>query len=84
MKNSEVYAIMLNLPLVIKTSTKCVRVCECVCVCVCARAHARARTQSCLTLCDFMDCSLPGSSVHGISQATILVWVAISYVKASS
>ena len=84
MKNSEVYAIMLNLPLVIKTSTKCVSVCECVCVCVCVCARARARTQSCLTLCDFMDCSLPGSSVHGISQATILVWVAISYVKASS
>ena len=34
--------------------------------------------QSCLTLCDPMDCSLPGSSVHGISQARILEWVAIS------
>ena len=29
-------------------------------------------TQLCLTLCDPMDCSLPGSSVHGISQARIL------------
>ena len=29
-------------------------------------------TQSCLTLCDPMDCSLPGSSVHGILQARIL------------
>ena len=46
MKNSEVYAIMLNLPLVIKTSTKCVRVCECVCVCVCARARMRAHVLS--------------------------------------
>ena len=33
--------------------------------------------QSCLTLCDPMDCSLPGFSVHGISQARILEWVAI-------
>ena len=32
---------------------------------------------SCLTLCDPMDCSLPGSSVHGILQARILEWVAI-------
>ena len=34
--------------------------------------------QSCPTLCDPMDCSPPGSSVHGISQARILEWVAIS------
>ena len=34
--------------------------------------------QSCPTLCDPMDCSLPGSSVHGIFQARILEWVAIS------
>ena len=33
-------------------------------------------TQSCLTLCDPMDCSLTGSSVHSISQARILEWVA--------
>ena len=36
-------------------------------------------TQSCLTLCDPMDCSLPGSSVHGILQARILEWVAIPF-----
>ena len=34
--------------------------------------------QSCPTLCDPMDCSLPGSSVHGIFQSKILEWVAIS------
>ena len=34
--------------------------------------------QSCLTLCDPMDCSPPGASVHGILQARILAWVAIS------
>ena len=37
--------------------------------------------QLCLTLCDPMDCSLPGSSVHGIFQARILQWVAISFSK---
>ena len=40
-------------------------------MCVCEVA------QSCLTLCDPMDCSPPGSSVHGILQARILEWVAI-------
>ena len=41
-------------------------------------------TKSCLTLCDPMDCSPPGSSVHGISQARILKWIAISFSRASS
>ena len=36
-------------------------------------------TQSCLTLSDPMDCSLPGSSVHGIFQARILEWGAIAF-----
>ena len=35
--------------------------------------------QSCLTLSDLMDCSLPGSSVHGIFQARVLEWVAIAF-----
>ena len=35
--------------------------------------------QLCLTLCDLMDCSPPGSSVHGISQTRILEWVAVSF-----
>ena len=38
-------------------------------------------TQSCPTLCDLMDGSLPGSSVHGIFQARILEWVAVSTIK---
>ena len=37
-----------------------------------------------LTLCDPMDCSLPGSSVYGIFQARILEWVAISFSRRSS
>ena len=40
------------------------------------RACTRAKSlQLCLTLCDFRDCSLPGSSVHGILQARKLEWV---------
>ena len=42
-----------------------------VCVCVCVHV--------CPTLCDPMDCSPTGSSIHGISQAGILEWVAISF-----
>ena len=38
-------------------------------------------SQSCLTLCDPMDCSLPGPSVHGILQARILEWVAIPFSR---
>ena len=56
----------------------------CVCVCVCVCVHARVCTQSCLMLCDFVDYSLPGSSVHGISQARILEWVAVSSSRGSS
>ena len=40
--------------------------------------------QSCPTLCDPMDCSPPGFSVHGISQARILGWVTISSFRGSS
>ena len=40
--------------------------------------------QSCPTLCDPVDCSRPGSSVHGILQARILKWVAISFSRGSS
>ena len=40
--------------------------------------------QSCPTLCDPVDCSPPGSSVHGILQARVLEWVAISFSRGSS
>ena len=45
--------------------------------------HAKL-LQSCLTLCNPMDCSLPGSPVHGILQARILKSVAISSPRGSS
>ena len=41
-------------------------------------------TQLYLTLCDPMDCSPPGSSIHGILQARILEWVAIPFSRGSS
>ena len=43
----------------------------------------REVAQSCLTLCDLMDCRLPGSSVHGIFQARVLQWVVISFSRGS-
>ena len=53
----------------------------CVCVCVCVRVWV---PQLCLTLCDPMDYSLPGSSVHWILQARILEWIAIPFSRGSS
>ena len=47
---------------------------NCACVCVCAKL-----LQLCPTVCDSMDCNLPGSSVHGILQARILEWVAMPF-----
>ena len=49
-------------------------------MCVCARSV----TQSCLTLCDLMDCSPPGYSIHGIFQARTLEWVDIPFSRGSS
>ena len=42
-------------------------------------AAAAKSLQSCPTLCDPMDCSPPGSSVHGIFQARVLEWGAIAF-----
>ena len=39
--------------------------------------------QSCPTLCNPLDCSLPGSSVHGISQTRIVEWIVISFSRGS-
>ena len=54
-------------------------VCQAYILAVCAKS-----LQSCPTLCDPMDCSLPGSSVHGILQARILEWVAMPSLRGSS
>ena len=51
----------------------------CLSICVCTQL-----LQSCLTLYNTIDCCLPGSSLHGISQARILEWDAISSSRESS
>ena len=53
--------------------------CVCVCVCVCVCTHSVMSDS-----CNFMDGSLPGSSVHGLFQVRILEWVAISFSTGSS
>ena len=50
---------------------------------VIAGMHAKS-LQSCLTLCDPMDCTPPGFSVHGILQARILEWLAVPSSRGSS
>ena len=50
--------------------------------CLVTRKSESEVAQSCPTLCDHMDCSLPGSSVHGIFQARVLEWGAISFYNA--
>ena len=56
----------------------------CVCMCVCVHIHMCMRAQLCPTLCNPMDYSLPGSSVHGLFQAKILEWVAMASSRGSS
>ena len=51
---------------------------------ICSWAVKWSCSQSCPTLCDPIDCSVPGSSVHGIFQATVLEWIAISFSRGSS
>ena len=68
-KSSSMYMSIPNLVFIISTVT---RVCSCLVA------------QLCLTLCDPKDCSPPGSSVHGIFQARILSWVAISFSRGYS
>ena len=45
----------------------------------CMKVKSKEIAQSCPTLSDPMDCSLPGSSIHGIFQARVLEWVAIAF-----
>ena len=56
-----------------------IKICHYYYTSVCAKS-----LQSCLILCDTMDCSPLGSSVHGIPQARILEWVAMSFSRGSS
>ena len=54
--------------------------CHCLLQCMKVKSESEV-AQSCLTPCDPTDCSLPGSSVHGIFQARVLEWVAIAFSK---
>ena len=54
--------------------------CHCLLQCVKVKSESEV-AQSCLTLGDPMDCSLPGSSIHGIFQARVLEWGAIAFSK---
>ena len=45
---------------------------------------SEVKSLSCVQLCNAMDCSLPDSSVHGIFQARVLEWIAISFSRGSS
>ena len=66
--------------------------CICICVCVCVwvvrrylHAHVCMLSHfNCVQLCNCMDCSLPGFSVHGIFPARILEWLAMSSSRGSS
>ena len=65
------------------THTSSLFICECgvhFSVCI----HMCLVTQSCPNLCNPMDCSLPGSSIHGIILARILEWIACSFSRGSS
>ena len=59
---------------VLYTHTQVIHLYTCIC--------CHLVSKSCLTLCDPMDCNLPGPSVHGVSQARILEWVTISFSNA--
>ena len=59
-------------------------VCVCVCLCVCVHSRTHSATQLYPTLCNPMGYSWPGSSAHGISQAIIWKWIAISSFRGSS
>ena len=50
----------------------------------CIDHNQKVKVKSCPTLCNLMGCSLPGSSIHAISQARVLEWVAISFTRGSS
>ena len=52
--------------------------CHCLLQCVKVKSESEV-AQFCLTFRDPMDCSLPGSSIHGISQARVLEWGAIAF-----
>ena len=56
-----------------------------ICIYICVHVHTRTKSlQSWMTFCDPVDCSPPGPSVHGVLQARILEWIAISSSRGPS
>ena len=53
-------------------------------ICIHRKGREREVTQACPALCNPMNCSLPGSSIHGVFQARVLEWVAIAFSRRSS
>ena len=76
--------------------TMAIRNSDCPCVFTCSSSLRNCKifyffvgcfescAQSCLTLCYLLDCSLPGSSVHGVFQVRVLKWVAMPSSRGSS
>ena len=65
-------------------SNNYIHICVCVCVCVWQPCVCMLSHFSCVWLCRPMDCSQPGSSIHGIILARILKWVAMPFSKVSA
>ena len=72
LKNSQPVCISEN----VKVSSKNTKIYEKI---ISLTAAAAKSLQSCLTFHDPMDCSLPGSSIHGVCQARVLEWGAIAF-----
>ena len=78
-------AVSVRLPFCLLQWPAGLRVCVCTCMSLPFHKWSESEAaQSSLTLCDFMDCSPPGSSVHGILPARILEWVAMPPTRGSS
>ena len=82
-----------NLPSIFTTMFWELAVCQVLCEFLCVglfiyhpnnSASESEVAQLCPTLCNHMDCSLPGSFIHGIFQARILEWIAISFSRGPS
>ena len=79
-KKNYIYSSKINKP---KKGNKIIRQLLQYYVCVCVSVYVLV-VQSCPTLCNPMDCSWPGSSIHGILQARILEWVVMPFSRGLS
>ena len=80
-KNTGVHSLFLQWIFPTQESNRGLLHCRCI---LYQLSYQGSPTRSCLTLCNPIDCSLLGSSVHGLSQAKILEWVAIPFSRGPS